>query len=143
MDLAHRWLFISAAILLASIVVGRLSAQIGAPLLLAFLGLGLVVGQQHVLGIEVLDLETGYLIGSAALAVILLDGGMRARRAKLRLAAGPGIALATVGVVLTAAIVGVVAAWVLAVSWTEGLLIGAVVASTDAAAVFLVLHHRG
>src|SRR5262249_59356892 len=82
MDIAHRWLFLAAAILLASIIVGRLSARIGAPLLLAFLGLGLVVGHQGVLGISVLDLGTGYLIGSAALAVILLDGGMRSRRPK-------------------------------------------------------------
>src|SRR6185312_11311582 len=62
---------------------------------------------------------------------------------KLRLGAGPGIALATAGVVITAVIVGFVAAWIVATSWTEGLLIGAIVASTDAAAVFLVLHHRG
>jgi cell volume regulation protein A len=143
MDIAHRWLFLAAAILLASILVGRLSARIGAPLLLAFLGLGLLVGQQGMLGIHFADLGTGYLIGSAALAVILLDGGMRARRSRLRLALGPAALLATLGVVITAAIVGVVAAFILHTSWTEGLLVGAIVSTTDAAAVFLVLHHRG
>src|SRR5579872_2138011 len=109
MDTAHRWLFLAAAILLASILVGRLSARIGAPLLLAFLGLGLFAGQSGVLGIHFNDLGTGYLIGSAALAVILLDGGMRARRARLRLALGPAALLATLGVALTAALVGLVA----------------------------------
>jgi cell volume regulation protein A len=143
MDVAHKWLFLTAAILLASILVGRLSARIGAPLLLAFLGLGLFAGQEGVLGIRFNDLGTGYLIGSAALAVILLDGGMRARRTRLHLGLGPASILATIGVVVTAVMVGAVAALALGTSWTEGLLVGSIVASTDAAAVFLVLHHRG
>jgi cell volume regulation protein A len=152
MDVAHRWLLLAGILLLASILASKLTSRIGAPMLLVFLGLGMLVGEEGFGGIAFgerqggfafEDIRTAYLIGSAALSLILLDGGIRTHRASLRLALGPALSLATLGVVLTAAITGIVAALVLGRGWIEGLLVGAIVASTDAAAVFLLLHHRG
>jgi cell volume regulation protein A len=152
MDFAHRWLFLSGILLLASILASRLTSRIGAPMLLVFLALGMLVGEEgfggipfgeHGGGIPFEDIRTAYLIGSAALSLILLDGGVRTHRSSFRLALAPALSLATLGVVLTAAITGIVATLVLGRGWIEGLLVGAIVASTDAAAVFLLLHHRG
>jgi cell volume regulation protein A len=152
MDFAHRSLLLGGLVLLASILASKLTSRIGAPMLLVFLGLGMLVGEEGLGGIAFgerqgafvfEDIRTAYLIGSAALSLILLDGGVRTHRASFRLALAPALALATLGVVLTAAVTGTVAAILLGRGWIEGLLIGAIVASTDAAAVFLLLHHRG
>lgn len=152
MDFAHRWLLLAGILLLASILASRLTSRIGAPMLLVFLALGMVVGEEGLGGIAFGerrggiafdDIRTAYLIGGAALSLILLDGGIRTHRASFRLALAPALSLATLGVVLTAAITGLVAALALGRGWIEGLLVGAIVASTDAAAVFLLLHHRG
>ncbi|HZS83638.1 MAG TPA: potassium/proton antiporter [Stellaceae bacterium] len=153
MDFAHRWLLAAALLIIASILAGKLSSRVGAPLLLVFLGLGMVAGEEGLGGIgfgesatggiAIRDVHTAYLIGSAALTLILLDGGIRTRRASFRLALWPSLALATFGVVITAAITGLVAAPVLGMSWLGGFLVGAILASTDAAAVFLLLHQRG
>jgi cell volume regulation protein A len=152
MDFAHRWLFLAGILLLASILASRLTSRIGAPMLLVFLGLGMLVGEEGFGGIAFgergggiafEDIRTAYLIGSAALSLILLDGGVRTHRSSFRLALAPALSLATLGVVLTAALTGIVTALILWRGWIEGLLVGAIVASTDAAAVFLLLHHRG
>ncbi|HEX3499550.1 MAG TPA: potassium/proton antiporter [Stellaceae bacterium] len=152
MDFAHRWLLLAGILLLASILASKLTSRVGAPMLLVFLGLGMLVGEEGLGGIAFGerrggiafdDIRTAYLIGSAALSLILLDGGIRTRRASLRLALAPALSLATLGVVVTAAITGLIAALMLGRGWIEGLLVGAIVASTDAAAVFLLLHHRG
>jgi cell volume regulation protein A len=152
MDFAHRALLFGGLLLLASILASKLTSRIGAPMLLVFLGLGMLVGEEGLGGIAFgerhggiafEDIRTAYLIGSAALSLILLDGGVRTHRASFRLALAPALSLATLGVALSAAITGIVAALVLGRGWIEGLLVGAIVASTDAAAVFLLLHHRG
>ncbi|MBV9522171.1 MAG: cation:proton antiporter, partial [Alphaproteobacteria bacterium] len=153
MDFAHRWLLLTGFLIIASILAGKLSSRIGAPLLLVFLALGMLAGEEGLGGIAfgeapgggiaIEDARIAYLIGSAALTLILLDGGIRTERRSFRLALWPSLTLASVGVIVTAGITGLVAAPILGRSWLEGLLIGAIVASTDAAAVFLLLHQRG
>jgi cell volume regulation protein A len=142
MEQANQLVFIGALLLLAGIVAGMLSMRIGAPLLLAFLGLGIAAGQDG-LGLRVPDIGTAYLIGSAALALILFDGGLHTRRRVFRLAVGPSVALATLGVMLTAGITATAAFFLLHLEWRQAGLIGAIISSTDAAAVFLLLHQRG
>src|SRR5690606_31168438 len=94
-------------------------------------------------GLKFDDFQLVYVVGSVALAVILFDGGLRTSRQSLRLAAAPALTLATVGVILTAGFTGVVAAPLLGLTLVEGFLLGAIVGSTDAAAVFPLLNRRG
>ena len=82
-----------------------------------------------------------YLVGAAALALILFDGGLRTRFQTFRSVVGPAGLLATAGVLITASVIAPVAIVTLGLTWIEGLLIGAVVASTDAAAVFFLHSH--
>src|SRR5205807_4083006 len=89
------------------------------------------------------DVRTAYIVGSVALALILFDGGLRTRFATFRSVLAPSAVLATVGVLLTAALTAPVAQYLIDMSWIEALLVGAVVASTDAAAVFFLIHARG
>jgi cell volume regulation protein A len=130
-------------LVLLSIFAGLVFTRIGAPLLLVFLGLGMLAGENGIGGLAFSDFRLTYLVGNVALAIILFDGALRTPRAALRLAAGPAIVLATVGTSLTAFIVGLAAAPLLGLSLTEGVLMGAILASTDAAAVFLLLNRRG
>ena len=142
MEQAHQLVFVGSLLLLAGIVAGVLSSRVGAPLLLAFLALGMVAGVDG-LGLHFTSTGAAYLIGSAALAIILFDGGLHTRRRVFNLALGPSVVLASVGVAITATIAGAAAVFLLHLGWIQGLLIGAIVSSTDAAAVFLLLHQRG
>jgi len=142
MEQAHQLVFIGSLLLLAGIVAGMLSSRIGAPLLLAFLALGMVAGVDG-LGLHFASTGNAYLIGSAALALILFDGGLHTRRRVFKLAFGPSTVLASLGTAITAVVTGVAAVFLLGIGWIQGLLIGAIVSSTDAAAVFLLLHQRG
>ncbi|MBI5162738.1 MAG: potassium/proton antiporter [Magnetospirillum sp.] len=127
----------------ASIFSSLLSFRIGAPLLLVFLGVGLLAGEDGLGGITFNDAGTAYLVASTALAVVLFDSGFHTSIKSVRLAALPALSMATLGVVVTAAVVAVPAHYLLSLSWTEGLLLGAIVASTDAAAVFFLLRVGG
>src|SRR6185437_6691610 len=89
------------------------------------------------------DVHTAYTVGSIALALILFDGGLRMRLASFRNVLAPAVTLATVGVLITAVLVAPVAEVMLDISWTQALLVGAVIASTDAAAVFFLINARG
>src|SRR6266850_1343668 len=89
------------------------------------------------------DVRTTYLVGSVALALILFDGGLRTRFQSIRAVLAPSMVLATIGVLLTALITAPVAKYLFDLNWTEALLVGAVVASTEAAAVFLLVHAQG
>jgi cell volume regulation protein A len=129
---------VSSGLLVASIFTSLAAFRFGAPLLLVFLFVGLAAGEDG-LGLRFNDAGAAYFIGSLALAVILFDSGFGTSIRSFRQAAGPAITLATLGVVLTAAIVGVAAHFALGLGWLQSLLIGAIVGSTDAAAVFFLL----
>lgn len=143
MDFANQIILVSAALITFSIFAGALSSRIGAPLLLVFLAFGMLVGEEGPGGIVFNDFRVAYLAGSFALAIILFDGGLRTSRNALARAWAPAGALATAGVLITAGITGVAAKYLLGIGWVEALLLGAIVGSTDAAAVFLLLHQRG
>jgi len=136
-------ILLGAALVMAGILSSLLALRFGAPLLLVFLVIGMLAGDSGPGQIGFDDVRSTYLVGSVALALILFDGGLRTRFQSIRAVLAPSMALATIGVLLTAMITAPVARWVLDLSWTEALLVGAVVASTDAAAVFLLVHTQG
>src|SRR5687767_7695657 len=103
----------------------------------------MLAGEDGPGGIPFNDVKLTYLIGSIALGIILFDGGMRTHAHSVRVGIGPGIVLATIGVFVTAAIIAVFAVELFKFTWLQGLLLGAIVGSTDAAAVFSVLSARG
>ena len=143
MELLNLAILIGAALLLVAIVASDISSRLGAPLLLVFLLLGMLAGEDGPGGIRFDDFETSYVIGTLALAVIIFDGGLRTSRETFRVALWPAVSLATLGVVITAALFGIFASWILGLSWLEGMLLGAIVGSTDAAAVFALLRTQG
>ncbi|WP_180903578.1 potassium/proton antiporter [Martelella soudanensis] len=129
---------VAAALVLLSVLTSVLAFRFGAPLLLVFLGIGLIAGEDG-LGITYNDASSAYFIGSLALAIILFDSGFETKLHSFRRAAMPSISLATIGVALTAGSMGLVTHLIFGLSWQESLLLGAIVASTDAAAVFFLL----
>lgn len=132
-----------AGLVTVSIFSSLLSFRIGAPLLLVFLGVGLLAGDGGIGGLHFDDVGTAYMVGSVALAVVLFDSGFHTPFKTVRMAALPSLSLATVGVLLTAAVVAVPAYYLLGLPWIEGFLLGSIVASTDAAAVFFLLRVGG
>src|SRR4051794_11657071 len=130
---------ISLAILLGSLLIlaGILSSLValrfGAPLLLVFLIVGMLAGEGGPGGIRFDDIRTTYTVGSVALALILFDGGLRTRLQTFRSVLAPAGMLATVGVLVTAALTAPIAKVALGIGWLEALLVGSVIASTDAA----------
>jgi len=136
-------ILLGAALVMAGILSSLLALRFGAPLLLVFLVIGVLAGDSGPGHIEFADVRTTYLVGSVALALILFDGGLRTRFQTIRAVLAPSMVLATIGVLLTAAITAPAAKYALDLNWTEALLVGAVVASTDAAAVFLLVHAQG
>src|SRR5688500_12722770 len=135
-------ILIGAGLVALSILTSLLSFRLGAPLLLAFLALGLVAGEDG-LGIEFDNAPLAYFVGSLALAVILFDSGFSTRWRTIRAAAAPAAVLATLGVALTA-LVTAVGAWLLfGMAPREALLVGVIVSPTDAAAVFFLVRTGG
>ncbi|HXF52969.1 MAG TPA: potassium/proton antiporter [Hyphomicrobiaceae bacterium] len=143
MSFLNTVLLLGALLMLAGILSSLIAARFGAPLLLIFLVIGMLAGENGPGGIAFNDYGLTYLVGSLALAIILFDGGLRTQLSRFGDAILPAATLATVGVVMTAALTGVLAAWLLGLSLLEGLLVGAIVSSTDAAAVFFLLRAGG
>jgi potassium/hydrogen antiporter len=143
LDTVSIGILLGALLLLAGILSSLIAMRFGAPLLLVFLLLGMLAGEAGPGGVRFDDVHTTYLVGSIALALILFDGGLRTRFATFRSVFAPSLVLATFGVLLTAALTAPAAKYLLGLDWIEALLVGAVVASTDAAAVFFLVHAGG
>src|SRR6478736_3814786 len=126
-------ILLGAVLVMAGILSSLLALRFGAPLLLVFLVIGMLAGDAGPGQLQFDDVRTTYLVGSVALALILFDGGLKTRVQSMRAVLAPSTALVTAPV----------AKYVLDLGWTEALLVGAVVASTDAAAVFLLVHTQG
>lgn len=135
-------LLVSTVLVLAAAFSSLIAFRFGAPLLLVFLMIGLAAGTDG-LGIHFDNNPLAYIIGSLALAVILFDSGFGTSVHSFKIAAMPALALASIGVLLTATIFAFAASLMLGFSWLEGLLLGSIVASTDAAAVFFLLRIGG
>lgn len=136
-------ILLGAVLVMAGILSSLLALRFGAPLLLVFLFVGMAAGESGPGGLRFDDVHTTYLVGSLALALILFDGGLKTKFQTIRTVLAPSVVLATVGVLVTALITAPVAKYGLNIGWPEALLLGAVVASTDAAAVFLLVHAQG
>ena len=138
------WLFLIMAFLLfASVLASRLSARLGMPLLLAFLGVGMLAGEEGIGNISFNNFAGANFVSQLALAVILLDGGLRTKLSTFRIALKPAAVLASWGVLASVGLLGVFATWLLGLDWRLGLLMAAIVGSTDAAAVFSLLRNSG
>ena len=143
LDTVSLMILFAALLVLAGILSSLVALRFGAPLLLVFLVIGMLAGESGPGGMKFDDVHTTYLVGSVALALILFDGGLRTRFATFRSVLAPSLVLATIGVLLTAALTAPAAHYMLGFGWVPSFLVGAVVASTDAAAVFLLIHTRG
>ncbi|WP_430738401.1 potassium/proton antiporter [Psychrobacter sp. VH5] len=143
MDTLNILYLVGALLIFASIMASTLSARLGVPLLLLFLIVGMLAGEQGILGIEFSQYGIANFVGQAALACILLDGGLRTSFKSFRVGLKPAVTLATWGVLTTVMVLGVFVTWLLDVDWRFGLLMAAIVGSTDAAAVFSLLRNGG
>lgn len=139
MDLSNQIILVGGVLSLLAVFAGIASVRLGAPLLLGLIVVGMLAGEDGPGGIPFDDFHAAYLIGSVALAVILFEGGISTQRGMLKRALWPSISLATTGVALSALIVAAAARLLLHAPWPEGLLLGAAIAPTDAAAVSVQL----
>lgn len=131
-------LLIGGTVLLASIAAARAAHRIGLPSLLLFLAVGVIAGEDG-LGLQFDDAQLAQALGTAALAVILVEGGLTTQWSDVRRLLAPAGVLATAGVAVSVAVTAAGAHWLAGMDWQLALLLGAIVSSTDAAAVFAVL----
>ena len=143
MDSANTLILLCGLLLVVSILAAVATNRLGAPVLLTFLLIGMLAGEQGVLGVEFNNPDIAFFIGSAALVIILFDGGMRTHPERFRVALWPAISLATIGVALTCTLVASAAVYWFGLPWPAALLMGAILSSTDAAAVFGIFQSRG
>jgi cell volume regulation protein A len=143
MEALNLLLLAGGLLVFVSLFAGVYSARFGLSYLLIFLLAGMIAGEEGPGGVRFDSPVVSAWVGNAALAIILLEGGLNTRMSTFRRALAPAVMLATVGVLATASIVGIVVMQVFDVDWRYGLLVGAIVGSTDAAAVFPLLRHLG
>jgi potassium/hydrogen antiporter len=143
MEFVNLPLLAASALVFASVLTSLFSARIGLSFLLIFLLAGILAGEDGIGGYRFDDFRLSFWVGNLALAVILLDGGLRTAYATFRTGLRPASLLATVGVVVCAGITAVAAVWFVGLDWRTALLLGAIVGSTDAAAVFALLTRSG
>ncbi len=136
-------ILLTSVLLLLGIASSKFSARFGVPVLVLFLGLGMLAGTDGIGGIEFENFELAHAIGTLSLGVILFDGGLSTQLASIRRAWAPAAVLATLGVLITAILTGLAASRILQISPLWGILLGSIVGSTDAAAVFAVLRSGG
>ena len=134
-------LLLVGAVLAASIAVGLGASRAGVPALVAFLALGMLLGSDGPGGIQFDDAELARTVGVVCLVAILYEGGLSTSWRRLRHVAVPAALLSTVGVVVTALLTGAAAHTLFDLDWPQAVLLGGVVASTDAAAVFATFRH--
>jgi hypothetical protein len=139
----HAGLLLAGVLLLLGIASSKFSARLGMPVLVLFLSVGMLAGSEGLGRIPFEDYALANNIGSLALALILFDGGLRTSLDLVRQVWKPALALSTLGVLFTSLITGLAAAWVLRIPLLQGLLVGSIVGSTAAAAVFSVLRSSG
>lgn len=132
-----------AILLLLGIASSKFSARLGMPMLLLFLGIGMLAGSEGIGRIPFEDYGLANSIGSVALALILFDGGLRTSYASVRRGWQPALVLATFGVLVTSLLTGLAAMWILGLPLLHSLLLGSIISSTDAATVFSVLRTSG
>ncbi len=138
-DLNYTFLIVGLLLTFA-IFASRLSTFFGTPFLLLFLGIGMLTGEDGIiLNIHYTDYDSAFFIANLMLAIILLDGGLRTSFTTMKSVAAESVVLATVGVVMTSGLTGVIAYLILDISLIQSLLLGCIVGSTDAAAVFSLL----
>ena len=136
-------LLTASGLVLLSLLAGLFSARLGFSFLLVFLVAGMLLGEDGPGGVVFNDFRLGFWVGNGALAVILLDGGLRTHHSTFRTGLRPALWLATLGVLLCAGLTGIAAHWLFGLAWPLALLLGAIVGSTDAAAVFSLLKSSG
>ena len=138
-----QFILLAAILILFGILSSKLSARLGLPVLVLFLLTGMLAGESGIGGIEFDNPIAAHALGTLALALILFDGGLQTPISSVKLVWKPASVLATLGVLVTAVVTGLAAAMILNLSILEGILIGAIVGSTDAAAVFSLLRNAG
>lgn len=143
MDQLNLLFLVMGMLLFASVIASRISARLGLPLLLAFLGVGMLAGEEGLGGIKFDSYLGATFISQIALAIILLDGGLRTKFETFRIALKPAAVLATWGVLASVILLGIFATLFLGIDWKLGMLMAAIVGSTDAAAVFSLLRNSG
>ena len=143
MDFLNAPLLAAAALVFVSILAGLFSARIGFSFLLVFLLAGILAGEDGPGGYRFEDVKLSFWVGNVALGIILLDGGLRTSLSSFRTGLKPASVLATVGVLVCAALTGLAGMLFLGLDWGTAMLLGAIVGSTDAAAVFALLTRSG
>ena len=143
MDFVNLPLLAVGALVFISVVAGLFSVRIGFSFLVVFLLTGILAGEEGIVGYRFDDFKLSFWVGNLALAIILLDGGLRTAYATFRTGLRPAALLATVGVLVSAALTAAAGMLFAGLDWTAALLLGAIVGSTDAAAVFALLTRSG